>query len=68
MGERYALHEADYNDYEVPESRENERDDVQDKTEIRKYISLWWYSLMPRELADQAITRSIICQYTMYLT
>lgn len=68
MDEIYALHEPDYNDYEVPESRENERDDIQDKAETRKYISLGWDGLIPRELADQAITRSIICQYMMLLT
>lgn len=47
MGERYELHEPDYDDYEVSEFRENESDDIQDRAETRKYISLGWDGFVP---------------------
>jgi len=47
------------------EAKEKTRDDYQDKAETGKRSSPKWLNLMPRELADQAITRNIIYHYML---
>jgi hypothetical protein len=67
MGEIYVMQEPDRGDCKASETQEETRDDFQRKDETNKSFEPEWFSLMPREVADQAITRGIICQYMLVL-
>ena len=65
MGKTYALQELNHGDCIALEAKEKTREDYQYKAETGKRSSPEWFNLMPRELADQAITRNIIFHYML---
>lgn len=67
MSETHSLLEPECDDYVSPESKAETPDEDQGKAETRNYRSPDWFSRMPRELAEQALSRYIICQYMLLL-